>query len=77
MVMSDDDTSTNDPPQQQTACEDDWNLPLDFHLFAQHEKQSRNVEIECVEALTPLDMMHFSAGTHDATGTVSGWVPFS
>jgi predicted nicotinamide N-methyase len=72
--MSDDDTSTNDPPQQQTACEDDWNLPLDFHLFAQHEKHSiylnpsRKFEIECVEALTPLDMMHLSAGTHDATG---------
>ena len=54
--------------------EDDWKLPLDFHLFAQHERHSvyvsstESFEIECVEALTPLDMMSLSSGVHDATG---------
>jgi ribosomal protein L11 methylase PrmA len=59
---------------QESAQEDDWNLPLDFHMFAQHESHSiylnsaRDFKIECVEALTPLDMMNLSAGIHDATG---------
>jgi ribosomal protein L11 methylase PrmA len=59
---------------QESAQEDDWNLPLDFHMFAQHESHSiylnsaRDFQIECVEALTPLDMMNLSAGIHDATG---------
>jgi predicted nicotinamide N-methyase len=64
----------DDPPVQESAQEDDWNLPLDFHMFAQHESHSiyihsaRDFQIECVEALTPLDMMNLSTGTHDATG---------
>jgi predicted nicotinamide N-methyase len=64
----------NDPPVQESVQEDDWNLPLDFHMFAQHESHSiylnsaRDFQIECVESLTPLDMMNLSTGTHDATG---------
>jgi ribosomal protein L11 methylase PrmA len=66
------------PLVQESAQEDDWNLPLDFHMFAQHESHSiylnshsaptETFQIECVEALTPLDMMNLSAGIHDATG---------
>jgi ribosomal protein L11 methylase PrmA len=69
-------TMTEDPNPlvQESVQEDDWNLPLDFHMFAQHESHSiylnsaRDFQIECVEALTPLDMMNLSAGIHDATG---------
>jgi SAM-dependent methyltransferase len=54
--------------------EDDWGLPFDFNLFARHQRhqiainESEIVEIECVEGLTPLDMMDLGAGVHDATG---------
>jgi predicted nicotinamide N-methyase len=64
----------DDPLVQESVEEDDWNLALDFHMFAQHESHSiyinsaRDFQIECVEALTPLDMMNLSSGTHDATG---------
>ena len=64
------DTSTNSSP----AEEDDWNLPCDFHLFAQYETRqvycspSRSFEMKCVESLTPIDMMNLSNGVHDATG---------
>jgi predicted RNA methylase len=70
---------------------DDWNLPMEFHLFAKHEThvlhlntpeetthgQSVNdsdhengatLQLECVESLTPLDMIGLSSGAHDATG---------
>lgn len=52
--------------------EDDWQLPMEFHLFAVHERHELDfaapLAIECVERLTPLDMMSLSAGIHDATG---------
>ena len=32
------------------------------------DPQNTFMEVECVEALTPLDMMSLGAGTHDATG---------
>lgn len=71
---------------------DDWNLPMDFRLFARHERRivwlppecSDNdndnnggteqgptttlLQLECVEGLTPLDMVGLSSGSHDATG---------
>jgi predicted nicotinamide N-methyase len=63
---------------------DDWNLEFDFHMFAQHETRkiysanlrtaddasmsSRYIQVECVEDLTPLDMMNLGSGIHDATG---------
>lgn len=57
--------------------EDDWNLPLDFNLFAQYETHvirvnnhtnDNSFQIQCVESLTPIDMMALSNGNHDATG---------
>jgi len=71
------DTSADDDP---VIEEDDWNLPMDFALFARHERHPvyfdycvRNARdhwfyIECVESLTPVDMMSLSDGTHDTTG---------
>lgn len=57
-----------------SVVEDDWNLPLDFFLFAQHQIQHvhfphnpDSIKVECVEHLTPLDMMNLSNGVHDAT----------
>jgi ribosomal protein L11 methylase PrmA len=70
---------------------DDWNLPMEFHLFAKHEthvlhlntpvvakhchnhrnldrEDGATLELECVESLTPLDMIGLSSGAHDATG---------
>ena len=63
---------------------DDWNLALDFRVFARHEPrkiycrnlrrfddhdpQSTYMVVECVEALTPLDMTNLGSGIHDATG---------
>ena len=34
----------------------------------QQHRQQHSFQILCVEALTPLDMMHLGSGTHDATG---------
>lgn len=67
--------------------EEDWNLPMDFDMFAKHERQRiyffppddnafdaeqehrrEYFEVECVERLTPLDMMSLSSGVHDSTG---------
>ena len=60
---------------------DDWNLEFDFHVFAQHEARKissphvkartdgeRYILVECVESLTPVDMMNLGSGIHDATG---------
>ena len=53
--------------------EDDWQLPLDFNLIAQHEKETivlpdgSTFFVQCVESLTPLDMMNLGSGNHDAT----------
>jgi Lysine methyltransferase len=67
---------------------DDWNLPMEFHLFAKHETHvlhlntppgvtyddssdhddGATLQLECVESLTPLDMIGLSSGAHDATG---------
>jgi len=70
----------NDPPtgdeevESPAIIEEHWNLPLDFHLFASHQTHRIRLtaqqffELECVESLTPLDMMHLSNGIHDATG---------
>jgi ribosomal protein L11 methylase PrmA len=65
-------------PTDDVSVEDDWGLPLDLNLFAHqerhriviHEAQASPVSIfiECVEALTPVDMMSLSSGTNDATG---------
>jgi hypothetical protein len=74
--------STSSPPEEDE--EDDWNLPLDFNLFAEHEPYkvyfpaaASNGEgtahqnyftIACVKELTPIDMISLSTGENDATG---------
>ena len=58
------------------VVEDDWGLPCDFAVFCQHQAQTLymgpnnnlSLQILCVEALTPLDMIQLSNGDHDATG---------
>ena len=54
--------------------EDDWGLACDFFLFAQHQAESvwvagkapsLQLEILCVESLTPLDMVQLGSGIHD------------
>jgi len=60
--------------EQEEVVEDDWNLPCDFFLFEQHIfrpiqlPNSDCIQIACVEALTPLDMLHLGSGEHDSTG---------
>lgn len=65
------------PEDEELEVVDDWGLPMDFHLFAQHELQRvyygsgsslQSFPILCVEALTPIDMVLLSNGLHDATG---------
>jgi hypothetical protein len=62
--------------EDEEVC-DDWGLSMDFHLFARHEAHPvyipedhdasssswRQFQILCVEALTPLDMVHLGSGT--------------
>jgi SAM-dependent methyltransferase len=60
---------------EKQTTEDDWST-LHMNGFAQHEllqvKWSDNnappLTIGCVSSLSPLDMMHLSEGSHDATG---------
>jgi hypothetical protein len=63
--------------EEEVAVYDDWGLSMDFHLFARHEAHPvyipedhdassspwRHFQILCVEALTPLDMVHLGSGT--------------
>jgi ribosomal protein L11 methylase PrmA len=77
--ISNSQTDCNDNEDEHDApsiaiTEDDWKLPLDFQLFAeflQHKVYYSADDyflIECVESLTPLDMISLSNGIHDATG---------
>lgn len=58
--------------------EEDWSSIMSESTtgFSDHETQiirvspSRTLSIACVPALSPLDMMNLSHGTHDATGHV-------
>jgi ribosomal protein L11 methylase PrmA len=52
---------------------DDWQLDMNFHVFSKHTLQTISahdtlVHLECVEQLTPVDMMNLANGEHDATG---------
>jgi ribosomal protein L11 methylase PrmA len=52
---------------------DDWQLDMNFHVFSKHTRQTISaqdtlVHLECVEQLTPVDMMNLANGEHDATG---------
>ena len=55
---------------------DDWKLDFNFFVFSRHEQRlisSRNLRdgkmtVECVESLTPVDMVNLGSGIHDATG---------
>jgi predicted nicotinamide N-methyase len=75
------DNDNDDTENKEVVKEDDWGLAMDFTLFARHERRKIKLssssssssattffEIDCVESLTPLDMMHLMNGTHDSTG---------
>ena len=59
---------------------DDWALPCEFHLFAQHEEHvvtysaaddngnSGLLRMLFVEHMTPVDMLQLGNGVHDSTG---------
>jgi len=67
-------------PMEQDEIIDAWpSLQLgdgDLHGFSRHETVSIRLDkhqdivfdLECVSSLSPLDMVHLSNGTHDATG---------
>ena len=79
-ITSKDDESSSlvQEEEEEEEEEDDWGLACDFFLFAQHQAQpiwmgssslqQQQLEILCVESLTPLDMVQLGAGVHDATG---------
>lgn len=64
------DTQTEDDEE----IVDDWHLDMNFHVFSNHTLQyissanTRLLTLECVESLTPVDMMNLANGEHDATG---------
>ncbi|GKY99531.1 hypothetical protein MPSEU_000907200 [Mayamaea pseudoterrestris] len=73
-VESADITQNDERFDDAAAFDDDWQLPLDFHLFANfvphkvYYSATSYFTIDCVESLTPIDMTSLSSGAHDATG---------
>lgn len=67
--------------EQSTSEEEDWSgLISSLNGFAEHAVEivplpsiggqaSSSIQLKCVTALTPLDMMSLSGGDHDATGS--------